>query len=346
MRINFRSKIDTFTESPTDFLMDNFRTELNILRQEPALGLKDSFLTMGSCFAHALGTRLEQFKFTALTNPFGTTYNPVSIHRQLSWALTNELPAEKSYATDGELFFNYHLHSQFSSPEKSELESRIEKTIQHSNSFLKRATCILITYGTSWVYEWKEDNGIVANCHKQPASLFEKRLLSQIEIEESFAHVYKIIREKNPHVKIILTVSPVRHIKDTLPLNMVSKSILRMACHAITRQFKNVEYFPAYEIMIDDLRDYRFYKQDRIHPTEEAEDYIWRKFCQSHFDATTLHFIETWKEIQVALAHKPFHPYSHKHQQFLKELLVRLEKLKSTVPIQNEIDQVVKQIHS
>jgi hypothetical protein len=301
---------------------------------------------MGSCFAHAIGARLEQFKFNAATNPFGTTYNPISIHRQLQWALTNELPPEKSYATDGELFFNYHLHSQFSSSDKTELESRIEKTIQHSNSFLKRATRILITYGTSWVFESKEGKDIVANCHKQPSYFFEKRLLSPIEIEESFARIYKIIQEKNPQVKIILTVSPVRHIKDTLPLNMVSKSILRIACHTITQQFKDVEYFPAYEMMMDDLRDYRFYKQDRIHPTEEAEDYIWQKFCQSHFDTTTLHFIETWKEIQVALAHKPFHPYSHKHQQFLKELLVRLEKLKSIVPTQNEIDLVLKQIHS
>lgn len=301
---------------------------------------------MGSCFANAIGSRLQQFKFSSLTNPFGTTYNPVSIHRQLNWALTNEAPQEKTYTSNGEVFLNYHLHSQFSSLEKTELQSLVTKAIEHSNSFLKSTTCILITYGTSWVFELKSEKEIVANCHKQSPALFEKRLLTQSEIEKSFADTYNQIQKLKRSVKIILTVSPVRHIKDTLPLNMVSKSGLLTACHAITQQFSGVEYFPAYEIMMDDLRDYRFYKQDRIHPTEEAEDYIWQKFCQSHFNKTALHFIETWKEIQAALAHKPFHPHSAKHQQFLKDLLKRLEKMKTSIDTTKEMDQVLQQIKS
>jgi hypothetical protein len=299
---------------------------------------------MGSCFANAIGTRFEQFKFSSCTNPFGTTYNPISIHRQLKWTLNNELPSENSYANNGEVFFNYNFHSHFSALDKKNLEAQIAEVVRYSNSFLKNTTYILLTYGTAWVYQQKKDNEIVANCHKQPASLFEKRLLTQHEIEESFSSVYELIRKQNPSIKIILTISPVRHIKDTLPLNMVSKSILHVACHSITQQFSGVEYFPAYEIMMDDLRDYRFYKQDRIHPTEEAEDYIWEKFCQSHFDETTLHFIERWKEIKSALAHKPFHPLSRKHQEFLIQLLADLEKLSTRIHTEDEIRLIKQQL--
>ncbi len=326
--------------------MDSFRTELHLKPSRLRLSLQDSFFTMGSCFANAIGSRLQEFKFKSAVNPFGITYNPVSIHQQLGFALRNELPKGESYATDGELFFNYHFHSQVSSLSKDELSNRIKETVQQSNLFLKEASSVILTYGTSWVYELKDRKEIVANCHKQPASLFEKRLLTQKEIEDSFESIYKIISEKNPSVKIILTVSPVRHIKDTLPLNTLSKSILRVACDSIAQRFSNVEYFPAYEIMLDDLRDYRFYKQDRIHPTEEAENYIWEKFCKTYFDETTLHFIETWKEIKSALTHKPFHPNSKKHQHFLRELLARLEKLKTIINTENEIRDVMSQLTS
>jgi hypothetical protein len=299
---------------------------------------------MGSCFANAMGSRLTDYKFNAVVNPFGITYNPVSIHQQLSFALKNELPKNESYATDGELFFNFHFHSQFSSLDKGHLTSQVKELIHHCHSFLKGTSCLILTYGTAWVYELRDAKAIVANCHKQAADLFEKRLLTQNEIEDSFESIYKIICQQNPSIKIILTVSPVRHLKDTLPLNAVSKSILRVACHSLTQRFSNVGYFPAFEIMNDDLRDYRFYKQDRIHPTEEAEDYIWRKFSHAHFDETTLHFTETWKEIKSALAHKPFHRGSKKHQAFLKELLIRLEKLRLVINIDNEIQDVKSQL--
>lgn len=342
----FRSKIDTFTETLTHNLMDSFRTELNLKPSRLRLGLKDTFFTMGSCFANAIGLRLEDFKFKTQVNPFGIAYNPVSIHQQLGFALKKELPADGSYATDGELFFNYYFHSLFSSLNKDELSNQIKEVIHQSNSFLKETSCLILTYGTAWVYELKDKKEIVANCHKQPASLFEKRLLTQKEVEDSFESVYEIISKQNPSIQIILTVSPVRHIKDTLPLNAVSKSILRIACHSLAQQFKNVEYFPACEIMMDDLRDYRFYKQDRIHPTEEAEDYIWEKFGDAYFDETTLNFIETWIEIKSALAHKPFLPHSRKHQQFLNELLVRLEKLKPMIDTEQEIRDVQSQLIS
>lgn len=322
--------------------MEPLRTELILKPSALRLGRKDRFVTMGSCFANALGAKLETFKFATLTNPFGATYNPVSIHRQLKWSAANEMPEAAGYGSDGDLFFHYHFHSQFSSLQKPTLETQIAEAIQRTNTFLKTVTCLTVTYGTAWVYELKNEKEIVANCHKQPSSLFEKRLLTQEEIIQSFTSVYQTIVQQNPSLKIILTVSPVRHLKDTLPANALSKSILRVACYHLTHRFENVEYFPAYEIMVDDLRDYRFYRQDRIHPTEEAEDYIWEKFCQSHFDKPTLEFLESWKEIQSALAHKPFHQSSKKHQDFLRGLLVKLENLKPFVDVEKEISELKK----
>ncbi len=326
--------------------MDSFRTELNLKPSQIRLTMQDQFLTVGSCFANAIGTRLEDFKFKALKNPFGTTYNPVSIHRHLAWALKNEQPPEYSFGSNSEVFFNYHFHSQFGALNKPEIISQIKQVIHQTNTYLQNTSCLLITYGTAWIYEWIDKKEIVANCHKQPASHFEKRLLKQTEIEDSFTWMHDMLLKQNPSLKIILTVSPVRHIKDTLMLNSVSKSILRLACHSIAEQNKNVEYFPSYEIMMDDLRDYRFYKQDRIHPTEEAEDYIWEKFCQSHFDETTLTVIKEWQEIKASLAHKPFHLKSEKHQLFLKNLLTRLEKLKTIINIETEIQQLKLQIRN
>lgn len=145
-------------------------------------------------------------------------------------------------------------------------------------------------------------------------------------------------------MKIILTVSPVRHLKDTLELNSVSKSVLRLACHQIAGQFDDVEYFPAYEIVMDDLRDYRFYKADMLHPTEEAEDYVWDKFMERYFSPALRDFIHRWQAILLAMRHKPFHPGSSAHQQFLRETLKRLEEFKSLVDVEEEILTLKQQI--
>src|SRR6185369_3638007 len=170
-------------------------------------------------------------------------------------------------------------------------------------------------------YRLKTSNEIVANCHKVPSINFTKSLLTETEIIESFQGFYAKLKSINPDCKIILTISPVRHLKDTLELNSVSKSMLRLSCHSIGNKFSDVEYFPAYEILLDDLRDYRFYKTDRLHPTEEAVEYIWEKFVSAYFDASSKEFIKEWKEIRKDLQHKAFHSQSENHQKFLKSLL-------------------------
>ena len=321
-----------------------FRTEIQLPSSPVTLNLQEKIVTMGSCFSDAMGQRLAQHKFNALVNPFGVIYNPHSIHKALRYALHNQVVPEHTYLKHEDVFTNYDFHSSFSSLKKTELEKKISDTVGVVHYFLKEAGWIIITYGTVWVYERSDTGEIVANCHKTPASKFNKTLLSQKKVLESFEEFYTELKVFNPSIKIILSVSPVRHIKDTLPLNSVSKAVLRLACQTISETYLDTFYFPAFEIMMDDLRDYRFYMSDMLHPSEEAEEYIWNKFSGSYFNVSTLEFMQQWKPIQSALQHKAFHPESIAHQSFLKNTLTQLEKINKTVNVETEINQIKSQL--
>ena len=221
---------------------------------------------------------------------------------------------------------------------------KVQNTIDTTHDALKKSKWLLITYGSAWVYNLKGSDICVNNCHKKPSTQFSKNLLSPEQIVKSFQEMYNHLKSFNSEINLILTLSPVRHVKDTLELNAVSKAIVRYACHEISSKVQDVEYFPAYEMMVDDLRDYRFYKADLIHPTEQAEDYIWNKFIERYMTASTSEFISRWKEIRQALLHRPFHPQSIGHQNFLKQTLSRLEQLKETVNVDAEIQFIQAQL--
>jgi hypothetical protein len=324
--------------------MQRFRTEITIEKAPQSFALSDTFLTIGSCFSDTIGQQLHNYKLRTLVNPFGTMYNPESIHKALRYALFNQPPAEHTYLTQDDLISNYDFHSTFSSPEKRIVEKKLTEGIGISHYFLKEADWLLITYGTSWIYTRKDTGETVANCHKVPGHHFDKQLLTQKKILESFDPFYQQLKSFNKNIQLILTVSPVRHINDTLPLNNVSKSTLRLVCHTLTEQHPDIHYFPAYELLLDDLRDYRFYKSDMIHPSEDAEIYVWEKFVECYADDNTNRFIEEWKTIQTKLNHRPFHPTSPAHQSFLRGLLVSLEELKSTIDVEKEIAWVKEQL--
>jgi hypothetical protein len=324
--------------------MNHFRTIVSPSPSEHKISLKNGVFTIGSCFAEAIGSRLSNSKFSVCVNPFGTTYNPISIHKSIFYALKNELPATHTYLTRDDIHLNYDFHSSFSALERSVLTDSISNAIGSSHYFLRSADRMLITYGTAWIFSRNESGELVNNCHKIPASNFTKRLLSEKEIVESFNSLYAEVKKFNPSLKFILTLSPVRHLKDTLELNSVSKAILRSACHTITTKNSDVDYFPAFEIMIDDLRDYRFYKTDMLHPTEEAEDYIWENFMNTYFNKETIDFVKEWTLLQSSLHHKPFHPQSQSHQKFLKQTLTKLVELKSKINVDSEIAAVQSQI--
>jgi hypothetical protein len=322
----------------------DFRTEVTPTPPLIKSSLKNSFFTIGSCFADAMGSRLSDFKFHVAVNPFGTVYNPISIHKLLVLATQNGVLPEKSFLQNNDLHANYHFHSQFSSLQKNELKSQIQSTVSLVHQHLKNTKVVILTYGTAWVYRRKDTNEVVANCHKMSPGLFTKSLLSQRAIVEDFHTMRSVLSEVNPSIRFILTVSPVRHIKDTLELNSVSKAILRSACYELVQSNSDITYFPAYEIMMDDLRDYRFYKSDMLHPSAEAEEYIWQKFVDCYFNEATQQFLTKWKEIRSALAHKAFHPTSKEHQTFLKATLKKVMELTGVVDVEKEIESLQSQI--
>jgi hypothetical protein len=326
--------------------MNEFRTIVSPSIAKAKTGLNTSFLTIGSCFSDAIGSRLSNHKFPTEVNPFGVIYNPLSIHRSLIHSIFEQVYAEKDYLKSQDLYLNYQLHSSFSDLNRAELLKRVEETVQRSHTFLRRCRYLLITYGTAWVYKLKETGDVVANCHKQPSSLFEKKLLQVSEIIDSFREMNKYLMEVNKDIRIILTLSPVRHLKDTAELNSVSKAICRTACHYLTEEFAHVEYFPAYEIMMDDLRDYRFYKSGMIHPNDQAEEYIWNRFIDTYMNEDSKKFIIQWSSIRRALEHRPFHPSSSGHQIFLKQVLEKLGQLKHIVNVDAEIRLIEAQLNS
>lgn len=323
--------------------MNNFRTEVIIPPSPGRMRLTDSVLTIGSCFSDAIGSQLISNKLNALVNPFGTTYNPHSIHKVIQYAISNCTVPENSFVQRHGMALHYDLHSSFSSSNQDELKTRVQTAISKTHNFLREAKWLVITYGTAWVYELIETNEIVANCHKMPQNHFKKVLLTQKKILDSFETLYIELKALNPGIRIILTVSPVRHIKDTLEFNSVSKSVLRVACHTLSHQHGDVKYFPSYEILLDDLRDYRFYKPDMIHPSEVAEEYIWQKFVDQYFDDDLKQFILKWKDLRSALNHRPFHPGSPSHQKFIAETIRKLEELKDVVDVDKEIASFRKQ---
>jgi hypothetical protein len=312
----------------------------------PKINHQSVLFSIGSCFAGVIGEKLAERKFNVVTNPFGTVFNPISLAHLLEDALL-EMPFNPELVITKEgLFLHFGMHSDVVAYSVDSLEKLIHKKQLASKKQLEQATHLLITFGTAWVYELKSNQQIISNCHKQPSTLFEKRLVSSEEIQKTYNNFFNLIHEINPQLKIILTISPVRHLKDGVVENQISKSILRVACYELTQSFDFVNYFPSYEIMIDELRDYRFYKEDLIHPSTQAEGYIWEKFKHSWIDASTFPLIQEVEQIKLDLAHRAFNPESPAHLKFLENLQKKLEKLSRNFDFSKEMDLLRKQVQS
>ncbi|MDH5365592.1 MAG: GSCFA domain-containing protein [Cyclobacteriaceae bacterium] len=318
-----------------------FRTELHIAPSPQKISLKDPIFLIGSCFSTNIGSLLERYKFNSLANPFGTIFNPISINKLLITALNKSYLSENGYGKNQDIHFHYDLHSQFSSLQKEALVEKGNHTLEVANHHLKTTKWLIITWGSAIIYEHKNIGEVVANCHKVPAKNFNKRLLSTEEIVLDFEKLMTILPDD---INILLTVSPVRHIKETIELNSASKSILRIATHTLTEKFNNIQYFPSYELMMDDLRDYRFYKSDMLHPSEEAIQYIWQKFSGTYFDDTSMDFIKEWDSVLKALNHKPFNVHSDEHQKFLKKIISKLNSLSYNINTSEELKYINSQI--
>ncbi len=315
----------------------DFKTSIEPNLKNIKFGLHTKFLTIGSCFSEVLGNYLNSIKIECLNNPFGVIYNLKSISNLILESISDSELNQKKIIKKDELYFHLDYHSNFRNESLENLITQIEEAKLIFKNGLKSSNYLVITLGTSWVYEKKDVKETVSNCHKLDNNLFEKKLLSLDDQVLIFRNLYHGLKKFNPNLKIIVTISPVRHLKDTISLNNLSKSIIRVLVQEVISQFNDVTYFPAYEIMLDDLRDYRFYKADLIHPNEIAEEYIIEIFSNSYFNKDLLNFIGEWKKIKSALAHKPYNPKTIQHQIFIKKTIEKIQSLSTKIDIKKEL---------
>ncbi len=323
-------------------MKNDFRTVFEPLTSELRLSHSSKIYLSGSCFTENIGKKLGDLKFQALANPFGISYNPISIHNTLCLNTNSEV---KSTEVEG-IHFSYDLHSEMNSNSELSFQGNIKEVIAKQDVILNSESTIILSYGTAWVYEEKATGKIVNNCQKQPSALFTKRLLSVAEIVESWKHTKKYLDEKYPSKNYIFTISPVRHLKDGFRENQLSKSILHVAVEEICSVDNKCHYFPAYELLLDDLRDYRFYKDDLLHPNETAIHYIWENFSETYFAKGTQLINQQVEKINTSLQHRAFQPDSVKHQQFLLKLKSKIKafQLANDLDFQTEIEFLKQQI--
>jgi hypothetical protein len=309
-----------------------FQTTIPIQKSDFLIDYSSKLVSFGSCFAENMGNKFHYFKFSILTNPFGIIFNPISLEKIILRSIHKKYFTEKDIFYHNEAWHCYEVHSELSNPDKAEFLITLNQLIDTTNVHIEKLTHCLITLGTSWVYKYIESDEIVANCHKVPQKHFVKKLLSVSEIEASIHNIISEIQSINPNAKFIFTVSPVRHIKDGFVENSVSKAHLITAIYHFLSKTTSSIYFPSYEIMMDELRDYRFYAEDMLHPNQTAIDYIWMKFSENYINETELETMQQISEIQKSLNHRPFNPNSESHLKFQENLDHKINAIVAKYP--------------
>lgn len=312
--------------------MENFRTEIHIEDSNNKIEYNDPTLFIGSCFADNIGGKFTQCRLPSMINPFGVMYNPISVANTLSSIIHKKEYTESDLRFHNDLWLSFEHHGSFSDPNKEQCLQKINTSCNNAHIQLKKSKYLFITFGTAWVYQLNETSQIVSNCHKYAAKLFNRYMLNMDEIVDLYKSALTELLVFNPEVKIVFTVSPVRHWKDGAHGNMLSKATLLMAIDKICEMFESCSYFPAYEILMDDLRDYRFYSSDMIHPNSTAIDYVWSKFENCFFSTRTLEYKKEMTNLEKALNHKPFNSKTESHQKFLKNQYEKLKHLINKYP--------------
>lgn len=318
-----------------------FTTKIPVQKSSFPIDYDSKIMLLGSCFAENIGKKFSYFKYQATTNPFGIIFNAVSLEKLIRRVVENKKFTENDIFFHNELWHCYEVHSELSNPDKGLFLSHLNSILESTHRHIAALTHCIITLGTSWVYSNIETHEIVANCHKVPQKQFTKELLSIEQTEKSLENIILLIHSVNPNCHFIFTVSPVRHIKDGFIENTLSKAHLIAAIHSIlNKKFstslevtnQNRNYFPSYEIMMDELRDYRFYAEDMLHPNQTAIDYIWLRFYEHYISESAAKLMEEVDAIQKGLAHRPFNPNTESHQKFLAQLNLKIETIKKKLP--------------
>tara|TARA_R110002012_G_scaffold322109_1_gene555992 strand:+ start:15004 stop:15957 length:954 start_codon:yes stop_codon:yes gene_type:complete len=310
------------------------QTQIPLAKADHQIDYNSQLLLLGSCFVEHIGDKLHYFKFQTVQNPFGILFHPVAIEHVVFRAVHQKQYTEEDVFFLNERWHCFEAHSDLSSSSKEQLLLQLNQGLDKTLEQLKKATHIVITLGTAWVYETRLSNTIVANCHKVPQKEFSKKLLSVEAIEMSLTHTIALMNSVNDTLQFIFTVSPVRHLKDGFTENQLSKAHLMAALHKIIQAppLGLRGLFPSYEIMMDELRDYRFYAEDMIHPNSIAIQYIWEKFNYVWISKAAQSTMLEIDSIQKGLQHKSFHPDSEAHQQFLKNLETKMQSLQKQLP--------------
>lgn len=293
----------------------------------------DNILLIGSCFTEQMGTRMAAHKFSVLENPHGILFNPVSIANALESYAIGKMYQQTDLFHFNELWASWDHHTKYSGNSAEETLQKINRSQQDAATFTRSADWVIVTLGSAFVYEIEDGisqagKRVAANCHKMPAVTFNHRLLSVAEVSSALERIWQAVINANPAVKLIFTISPVRHLREGFIENNRSKAALIQAVHSL--QSAGVYYFPAYELVIDDLRDYRFYAEDMVHPNYAATNYVWEKFTVACLDGETQALLPRINEVMAAYRHKPFNPASIAHQKFKEQQLHKISALQAT----------------
>ena len=314
-----------------------FFTEIQIPEFQWKMDYSKSMMFFGSCFSENIGQRLIDLKFKVDMNPFGILYNPESIANSLKIIIENRIFTENDLFCDQGIWNSFYHHSRFSDVDQQATLGKINNRILSSNEFLKKADFLVITFGTAWVYELVKTGQIVSNCHKIPASEFKRFRLEVSDITNVYVELLEQIWKFNPGLKVIFTVSPIRHWKDGAVENQVSKATLLLAIDLLVSRFgrQKCNYFPSYELMMDELRDYRFYAEDMLHLSPVAVDYIFERFCQVAVTEESLKVSKEVVKILKASMHRPFNNSTSEHNKFIQANLLEIDKLTERFPFLN-----------
>ena len=306
----------------------NLQTNIPLLKVlENQISYSSKIVLLGSCFSDNIGQKLSYYKFQSHQNPFGILFHPKAIENLIVRAINKEFYTADELVCNNERWHCLDAHSSLSSSNKDDLLSTLNLNLRQTRERLEAATHVIITLGTSWVYRYLKTDAIVANCHKIPQTNFSKELLSTAEISSALKNIITSISGINKNSTVLFTVSPVRHIKDGFVENTRSKAHLITAVHNSITAHQNTHYFPSYELMMDELRGYRFYEEDMLHPTKTAIQYIWERFVTTWFHVTVEDTMKTIENIQRGLAHRPFNEQSSSHQLFLADLEKKKQKV-------------------
>ncbi|MGM0650820.1 MAG: GSCFA domain-containing protein [Bacteroidota bacterium] len=290
---------------------------------------------MGSCFSDNIGKKTETHKFQSISNPFGVIYNPASVKTHLQEMHRDDFNFSPHLRRGKELWFDYRFHGSFSHINKEKAAQTMTSAVKQAKNHFQQCDALFITWGTARIYRLKDNKQVVANCHKQAAGNFAREKLTTENIVADYTTLLNEIFDKLPDIQVVLTVSPVRHLKDGFVENQRSKAALLLAAEKLETRFEQVSYFPAYEILMDDLRDYRFYDRDLTHPSPEAVDYLWECFSETYFDDSTKKLNKELKKLHTACQHKMHFPKTTEAKQFAQTQLRLIEKLEKQHPYLN-----------